>query len=97
LSFDLELINKRALVTGGTKGMGEATVARLRRGGAHVVTTARNRPAALQYEADFVQADVRRPRAALPSRGICSNMSAALISWSATWADRRRQAAARWR
>lgn len=56
-----EFAGKRALVTGGTKGMGEATVARLRRGGAHVVTTARNRPAALQDEADFVQADVSTP------------------------------------
>jgi NAD(P)-dependent dehydrogenase (short-subunit alcohol dehydrogenase family) len=64
-----EFAGKRALVTGGTKGMGEATVARLRRGGAHVVTTARNRPAALQNEADFVQADVSTPEGALPSRG----------------------------
>lgn len=53
-----EFAGKRVLVTGGTKGMGEATVSRLRMGGAHVVTTARNRPTALQGDADFVEADL---------------------------------------
>jgi len=36
-----ELSNKRVLVTGGTKGMGEAIVNRLRQAGANVMTTAR--------------------------------------------------------
>jgi len=35
-----EFTGKRALVTGGTKGMGEAIVKRLRCGGATVMTTA---------------------------------------------------------
>jgi NAD(P)-dependent dehydrogenase (short-subunit alcohol dehydrogenase family) len=35
---------KRALVTGGTKGIGQAVAARLREGGARVLTTARARP-----------------------------------------------------
>lgn len=39
-----EFSGKRALVTGGTKGMGEAIVKRLTRGGARVVTTARSVP-----------------------------------------------------
>ena len=37
-----DFTGKRALVTGGTKGMGEAIVARLRQGGAAVFTTARS-------------------------------------------------------
>jgi NAD(P)-dependent dehydrogenase (short-subunit alcohol dehydrogenase family) len=42
-SFDrTEFDGKRALITGGTKGMGEATVRRLAAGGATVATTARS-------------------------------------------------------
>jgi NAD(P)-dependent dehydrogenase (short-subunit alcohol dehydrogenase family) len=43
-SLESEFAGKRALVTGGTKGMGEAIVHRLRRSGATVVTTARSAP-----------------------------------------------------
>lgn len=43
-SFETEFTGKRALVTGGTRGMGEAIVARLRGSGATVVTTARSTP-----------------------------------------------------
>ena len=54
---DLELAGRRALVTGGTKGVGEAVVARLRELGAKILTTAR---APLYGPADvtFVAADV---------------------------------------
>jgi len=41
MSFDLQLTNRRALVTGGTKGVGAAVVDVLREAGARVVTTAR--------------------------------------------------------
>jgi NAD(P)-dependent dehydrogenase (short-subunit alcohol dehydrogenase family) len=44
MSFDLELQNRRALVTGGTKGVGAAVVTALRDAGAHVVATARSVP-----------------------------------------------------
>jgi NAD(P)-dependent dehydrogenase (short-subunit alcohol dehydrogenase family) len=56
-----ELSDKRALVTGGTKGMGEAIVNRLRQAGAKVITTARSKPSELQSPDLFVQADISTP------------------------------------
>jgi NAD(P)-dependent dehydrogenase (short-subunit alcohol dehydrogenase family) len=52
-----EFTSKRILVTGGTKGIGEAIVDRLRRGGGIVLATARNMPAGGNTER-FIQADV---------------------------------------
>ena len=56
MSGDLRLSGLRALVTGGTKGVGEAVVARLRDPGAKVLTTARS---GVDHSADamFVAAD----------------------------------------
>jgi NAD(P)-dependent dehydrogenase (short-subunit alcohol dehydrogenase family) len=54
---DTGLQHKRALVTGGSKGMGAAIVQRLRADGAHVFTTARSAPEALDFPDDFVAAD----------------------------------------
>jgi NAD(P)-dependent dehydrogenase (short-subunit alcohol dehydrogenase family) len=57
----LGLEGRRALVTGGTKGLGEAVVAALREAGATVLTTARSRPAHLAHADQFVTADVSTP------------------------------------
>src|SRR5215475_12244073 len=51
-----EFTGKRILVTGGTKGIGEAVVNRLRRGGGTVLATARSIPAGGNPE-EFIQAD----------------------------------------
>jgi len=49
---------QRALVTGGTKGVGEAVVGALREAGATVLTTARSRPEDLPHPDQFIAADV---------------------------------------
>jgi len=57
MSGFLQLQDKRALITSGTRGTGAATVALFRELGARVLTTARSRPAAIP-EAMFVAADL---------------------------------------
>jgi NAD(P)-dependent dehydrogenase (short-subunit alcohol dehydrogenase family) len=58
-SFDpTEFAGKRVLVTGGTKGMGEAIVRRLAASGATVATTARSPLPEGQAAKLFVQADI---------------------------------------
>jgi NAD(P)-dependent dehydrogenase (short-subunit alcohol dehydrogenase family) len=57
VSGDLQLGGLRALVTGGTKGVGEAVVARLKGAGAKVLTTARSR-GGIAGDEMFVAADV---------------------------------------
>jgi NAD(P)-dependent dehydrogenase (short-subunit alcohol dehydrogenase family) len=56
-----EFTGKRILVTGGTKGMGEAIVKRLTRAGGTVITTARSIPADGQAADLFIQADISTP------------------------------------
>src|SRR6185369_9770505 len=58
-----EFAGKRVLVTGGTKGIGEAIVNRLRRGGGTVVATARTIPDG-GHPDQFVQADASTPAGA---------------------------------
>jgi len=55
---NLELAGQRALVTGGTKGIGEAVARRLREAGARVLVTARTRPDHLAPGDQFVAADL---------------------------------------
>lgn len=59
IRFDAsEFAGKRALVTGGSRGMGEAIVKRLAHSGAIVVTTARSAPSAPSPTALFIEADI---------------------------------------
>jgi NAD(P)-dependent dehydrogenase (short-subunit alcohol dehydrogenase family) len=58
MSDYLKLEGKRALVTGGTKGVGAAVVETLRKAGATVLTTARSRPEHFAQSDHFVTADV---------------------------------------
>ena len=61
MSDSLELDGRRALVTGGTKGVGEAVVIALRDAGAKVLTTARFKPEQIADPDLFVIADVSTP------------------------------------
>jgi NAD(P)-dependent dehydrogenase (short-subunit alcohol dehydrogenase family) len=58
MNFDLELTGRRALVTGGTKGVGAAVVAVLRDARVKVITTARSAPKALPEGVHFIAADL---------------------------------------
>jgi NAD(P)-dependent dehydrogenase (short-subunit alcohol dehydrogenase family) len=53
-----EFDGQRVLVTGGTKGIGQAVVARFRDGGARVLTTARGRPTGIPDTDLFVETDI---------------------------------------
>ena len=55
-----EFEGKRVLVTGGTRGMGEAIVRRLVASGATVATTARKTPPGKHVAQWFVQTDISR-------------------------------------
>jgi NAD(P)-dependent dehydrogenase (short-subunit alcohol dehydrogenase family) len=61
MSNKMQLEGRRALVTGGTKGIGKAVVARLLKAGATVLTTARTLPAELPDRVTFVAADIATP------------------------------------
>jgi len=58
MNFDLQLTNRRALVTGGTKGVGAAVVETLRDAGAQVVATARSAPSRPAEGVRFLAADL---------------------------------------
>jgi len=69
MSNFLDLRDKRALITSGTRGAGAATVALFRELGARVLTTARSRPAAMPEDI-FVAADLTTARG-------CADLAAA--------------------
>src|SRR6187551_3606174 len=58
LDFSKELIGRRALVSGGTRGMGAAIAQRLLDAGAKVVVTGRSRGEATPTGATFIAGDV---------------------------------------
>jgi NAD(P)-dependent dehydrogenase (short-subunit alcohol dehydrogenase family) len=58
MSDHRELAGQRALVTGGTRGIGAAVAARLREAGATVLATARTRPDRVAPDEPFVAADL---------------------------------------
>jgi NAD(P)-dependent dehydrogenase (short-subunit alcohol dehydrogenase family) len=58
VSFDLELENRRALVTGGTKGIGAAVVNALQRAGAKLFATARSVPEATTAGVRYIAGDL---------------------------------------
>jgi len=58
MTFDLQLANCRALVTGGTKGVGAALVEVLRGAGAQVIATARSAPSRPIEGVRFLAADL---------------------------------------
>src|SRR5260370_9768421 len=58
MSDHRELAGQRALVTGGTRGIGAAVAARLREAGATVLATARTRPDRVAPDEPFVAADI---------------------------------------
>ncbi|SDR57192.1 NAD(P)-dependent dehydrogenase, short-chain alcohol dehydrogenase family [Rhizobiales bacterium GAS191] len=58
MSFDLDLMDRRALVTGGTKGVGAAVVEVLRDAGAKVIATARAVPADAIEGVHYIAADL---------------------------------------
>ena len=64
MTFDLQLANQRALVTGGTKGVGAAVVETLRDAGAQVFATARSTPSCRVDGVRYISADLSTPEGA---------------------------------
>jgi NAD(P)-dependent dehydrogenase (short-subunit alcohol dehydrogenase family) len=82
-----EFAGKRVLISGGSKGLGRATVDRFLAGGARVITAARVTPEPVDG-VEFVQADLTRRRAAKPWPRRRWNVWAASTS-SPTWSAAR--------
>lgn len=64
MSFDLQLQGQRALVTGGTQGVGAAVVQVLSAAGVQVMAAARSRPQHALPGVDYVSADLSTPQGA---------------------------------
>ncbi len=61
MSLNLQLKGKRALVTGGTKGVGAAVVTALLRAGVEVITTARKVPDTSLDKLTYISCDLTSP------------------------------------
>lgn len=77
MSFDLQLRGQRALVTGGTKGLGAAVVQALMDAGVQVIATARSAPAQPADGVLYVPADVST------AEGASEVAQAVLAHWGA--------------
>jgi len=64
MSFDLQLTGRRALVTGGTRGVGAAVVQGLHEAGMQVMATARSAPAHATEGVRYVAGDLATPEGA---------------------------------
>jgi NAD(P)-dependent dehydrogenase (short-subunit alcohol dehydrogenase family) len=64
MNFDLQLQGQRALVTGGTKGVGAAVVQALHEAGVQVIAAARSAPASAHPQATYLAADLSSPAGA---------------------------------
>ena len=76
MSFDLDLTDCRALVTGGTKGIGAAVVDVLRDAGAKVIATARSVPAEALEGVHYIAADLAT------AEGCAAVAASVLQQWS---------------
>ena len=85
-----EFAGKRVLVSGGTKGLGRATVERFLAGGARLMTAARTIKDPIEG-VDYVEADLTQPRAARRCPGPHLNGWAASTSSPMWLAGRLRQ------
>ena len=64
MSFDLQLVSKRVLVTGGTRGVGRAVVGILAQNGARIVATASSHPQNPETDVHYVAANLATPEGA---------------------------------
>ena len=68
MAYSLDIEGHRALVTGGTQGLGQAIVATLREAGVRILTSARRKPSALAQDIQLLPPIFLLPKAVSPSK-----------------------------